>query len=68
RALAPGGNGLVTARRRLAQRWLAVGDERLSGGDAAFARQALQRARAIDPATPELAAFERRLRSLSPGR
>lgn len=68
RALAPGGNGLATARRRLAQRWLAVGDERLSGGDAAFARQALQRARAIDPATPELAAFERRLRSLSPGR
>ncbi|MBB4125879.1 tetratricopeptide (TPR) repeat protein [Xanthomonas translucens] len=67
RALAPGGNGVAAARRRLAQRWLAVGDERLSAGDADFAREALRRARAIDPGTPELAAFARRLRSLSPG-
>lgn len=68
RALAPGGNGVAAARRRLAQRWLAVGDERLSAGDAEFAREALRRARAIDPGTPELAAFAQRLRSLSPGR
>lgn len=68
RALAPSGNGVAAARRRLAQRWLAVGDERLSAGDADFAREALRRARAIDPGTPELAAFARRLHSLSPGR
>ncbi|MFC6839337.1 hypothetical protein [Xanthomonas theicola] len=68
RALAPGGDGVAAAQRRLAYRWLAVGDERLSAGDAEFARQALRRARAIDPATPELAAFARRLRRLSPGR
>ncbi|ELP95792.1 hypothetical protein A989_19228 [Xanthomonas translucens DAR61454] len=52
----------------MAQRWLAVGDERLSAGDADFAREALRHARAIDPGTPELAAFARRLRSLSPER
>ncbi|MBN6152415.1 hypothetical protein JR065_18920 [Xanthomonas sp. AmX2] len=68
RALAPGADGVATARRRLAQRWVAVGDERLSAGDAGFARQALRRARAIDPATPELAAFAERLRSLPPER
>ncbi|CBA16733.1 hypothetical protein XACN24_10990 [Xanthomonas albilineans] len=68
RALAPNGAGVATARRRLAQRWLALGDERLSSGDATFAYEALQHARAIDPGTPELVGFQQRLRSVFPQR
>ena len=56
---------LAQARRRLAQRWLAIGDERLAGGQLATAQAALATARAIDPATPDLAEFERRLRTAS---
>jgi len=42
--LGPGSLGLAQARQRLAQRWLAIGSERLGRGDAAFARMALQQA------------------------
>ncbi|MFT4248256.1 MAG: hypothetical protein QM581_09495 [Pseudomonas sp.] len=49
--------GVAAARRRLAQRWIAVGSERLRAEDVAFARQALAEARALDPAAPELSAF-----------
>ena len=61
------GNGLSRARRRLAQRWLAVGDERLGGGDVQGAASALASARAVDPATPEINAFAQRLQTASAG-
>jgi len=60
-ALAPGDPLLPAARRRLAQRWLAVGSERLGAGDVAFAARALEQARELDAATPELPAFAERL-------
>jgi len=62
-ALAAGDDGLPAARRSLAQRWLAVGSERLGAGDTGFAAKALQQARELDPATLELAAFAERLRN-----
>lgn len=42
--LAPTAGGLPAARQRLAQRWLAIGSERLGNGDVAFAERALQQA------------------------
>jgi len=54
---------LATARRRLAERWLAIGDERLGAGEIAGARAALDAARGLDPATPGLEAFDGRLRA-----
>lgn len=65
-ALAPADAALPSARRRLAQRWIAVGSERLGAGDAAFAVQALAQAREIDPPTPEIKPFAERLRSVRP--
>lgn len=56
---------LVQARRRLAQRWLAIGDERLAGGQLATAQTALATARSIDPSAPGIAEFEQRLRTAS---
>ncbi len=64
-ALAPTDPGLPLAHRRLAQRWLAVGSERLGMGDTAFAAQALQQAREIDAGTPEIPAFAQRVRTAS---
>jgi len=55
--------GVVQARRRLAQRWLAIGDERLGGGDVEAAASALASARGFDPATPGLDEFRQRLRA-----
>ena len=57
--------GVAQARRRLAQRWLAIGDERLAGGQLANAQAALATARAIDPSAPGLTEFEQRLRTAS---
>lgn len=54
---------LAAAQRRLALRWLAIGDERLGGGRIGPAHAALAAARALDPATPGLAEFEQRLRT-----
>lgn len=54
---------LATARRRLAARWLAIGDERLGAGEVDGARAALDAARGLDPATPGIDAFEQRLRT-----
>ena len=51
------------ARRRLAQRWIAVGDERLGAGELDRAREALASARELDAASPGLAAFSERVRS-----
>jgi len=61
-ALAPSDMALLSARRRLAQRWLAIGSERLGAGDLGFARQALEQARYWQPDLSELGGFERRLR------
>lgn len=54
---------LGAARRRLAQRWIAIGDERLGAGDLRGAAAALAAARGIDAATPDAAAFGERLRA-----
>lgn len=51
------------ARRRLAQRWIAVGDERLGAGELDRARQALSSARELDAQSPGLGAFAERVRS-----
>ncbi|WP_421680927.1 hypothetical protein [Stenotrophomonas bentonitica] len=59
--------GQAAARRRLAQRWLAIGSERLGSGDITFAQQALVQARRWQPDLPELPAFAERLRSAGGG-
>ncbi len=65
-AVAPADITLADARRRLAQRWIAVGDERLGMGDTTFAMRALEQARQLDAATPELPAFAERVGSAQP--
>lgn len=57
-----GGDDLGMERRRLADRWLAFGEERLGASEYALARRALRAAREIDPANPRLEAFAQRLR------
>jgi tetratricopeptide (TPR) repeat protein len=52
-------------RSELAQRWIALGDQRLSAGEIQAARVALDAARALDPAAEGLAAFAERLRIAS---
>ncbi|MBB1473832.1 hypothetical protein H5368_12395 [Luteimonas sp. MC1782] len=54
---------LAAARTRLAQRWLAVGNERLGAGEIERAQRALALARAIDPGVPGLDDFRQRLRA-----
>ncbi len=54
------------ARTRLAQRWLAVGEERLGAGDIDGARNAHDAARALDANTEGLRAFGERLRAATP--
>ena len=54
---------VADARGRLAQRWVAVGEERLGSGDLDGARAAHDAARAVDPRTPGLVAFAERLRA-----
>ncbi len=61
-ALAETESALATARRRLAQRWLAVGAERLGAGEIGGARAAYDAARELDPGLPELSEFAERLR------
>jgi tetratricopeptide (TPR) repeat protein len=63
--LAGGNTAVARARRRLAERWLAFGDERLGAGELQRAASALAAARASDPATPGLDAFAQRLRAAS---
>lgn len=60
--LSPTAAGLPSARLRLAQRWLAIGSERLGNGDLAFAAHAAEQARLLQPELAELPAFEDRLR------
>ncbi|MGI8560360.1 MAG: hypothetical protein ACR2J7_02760, partial [Luteimonas sp.] len=56
---------LREARRRLAQRWLAVGDERLAAGELQSAGAALAAAHSNDPALPGIPEFAERLRTAS---
>jgi tetratricopeptide (TPR) repeat protein len=53
------------ARRRLAQRWLAVGEERLRAGALRPAQEALASARAVDATVPGLDDFAARLATAS---
>jgi len=53
------------ARRRLAQRWLAVGEERLRAGALQPAQDALASARAVDAMVPGLEDFAARLATAS---
>lgn len=62
-ALAARDPALAAARQRLAQRWLAVGSERLGAGDAVFAAEAARQARSLDPNAAELQDFEARVRA-----
>jgi len=61
--LGDGEAALVASRRRLGQRWLAIGDERLGAGELQPASAALAHARRADPRTPGLDAFDARLRA-----
>lgn len=61
-ALAGDGAATRRARTRLAQRWLAVGDERIGAGQIAAAQAALQAAHALDRAAPGIEEFRQRLR------
>lgn len=60
--LSPGASALPEARRQMAQKWIAVGGERLGAGDVAFATQALNEARALAPQAPGLNEFAERVR------
>lgn len=63
--LEPGGQGLSAARTRLAQRWIAVGNERVGAGELETARRALDAAKALDPAVAGVAELSARLRQAS---
>lgn len=54
---------IAAARRQLAERWLAFGEERLGAGEVATARSALAAARVADPDAPGLPDFEQRVRA-----
>ena len=59
------GPAVRDARRRLAQRWIAVGDERLGAGELGAAQAALVAARELDPQASGLGEFADRLRRAS---
>ena len=61
--LQPRDPALPDARRRLAEKWIAVGTERLGTGDVAFASQALREAQRLDGAVPGLDDFDARVRT-----
>lgn len=68
RQLDPLDHDLPQARQRLAQRWIAIGDQRLERSEINAAAQAAEQARLLDPATPGLAEFTQRLRRAQPGK
>ena len=68
RQLEPLDSDLPQARRRLAQRWIAIGDQRLERGEIDAAVQAAEQARLLDPATSGLVEFTQRLRRAQPGK
>lgn len=61
RQLAPADAALAAAQRRLAERWLAIGEERLGAGELDATARALTRARAVDAGVPGLQALQQRL-------
>lgn len=68
RTLATRNGRIDGARRRLAQRWIAVGNERLGAGELAAAQAALSAARSLDAGAAGLEAFGERLRAVSAAR
>ena len=64
--LSPTAGGLPAARQRLAQRWIAIGSERLGNGDVAFAERALQQAGelGVGPSSSEYQQLRQRLRDI----
>ncbi len=56
---------VMQARRMLAQRWLAIGDERLGRSEIDGARTALDAARTLDAKTPGLSEFAARVHAAS---
>ncbi|WP_447941091.1 hypothetical protein [Pseudoxanthomonas mexicana] len=60
--LQPRDAGLPDAKRRLAEKWIAVGSERLGAGDVAFAAQALEEALRLDATVVGLDDFRARVR------
>lgn len=54
---------VAESRRRLAQRWIAVGNERLGAGEVQAAQAALASARTLDPSAIGLDEFAERLRA-----
>ena len=63
--LAPTDRQLGDGKRRLAQRWIAVGAERLGAGEITFATQALASAKALDPKAEGLQEFSERVSTAS---
>ena len=66
RQLAPADPDAAAARSRVAERWVAIGSERLVAGDVAGARLALQRARSQDPAAVGIGPLADRIERLQP--
>lgn len=66
-ALGEPGDAVAQARLRLAQRWLAIGEERLAGGQLEPARAALAAARSVEPGVAGATEFEQRLRTATGG-
>ena len=64
RQLAPNEPAVLPAQRRLAERWLAVGDERLRAGDVRGARTALARAQQVDSGVPGIEDLVQRLQRI----
>jgi hypothetical protein len=65
-ALEGGSRDADRARQRLAQRWVAVGEERLGSGDVEGARAAHDAARGLDAKAEGLPALTERLRAVVP--
>jgi len=68
RQVEPDDAELPAARRRLALRWIAIGDERLQAGEIESARRALDQARNLDAEAPGLEVFAARLMRAQPER
>ena len=68
RQVDPDDADLPAARQRLAQRWIAIGDERLQAGEIESARGALDQARSLDADAPGLEIFTVRLMRAQPER
>lgn len=65
--LQPRDPGLAGTRRRLAEKWVAVGNERLGAGDVGFAANALREAQALDANAAGLGDFAVRVRTAQMG-